>query len=288
MPAAPTKRFDLPNPGLGLGLRSKHHDYIREHRPQVDWFEIISENVMDAGGRSRRALEEFREHYPMVMHGVSLSIGSTDPLDMAYLGRLKALRDSIGALWVSDHLCWTGVLGEHSHQLLPLPYTEEVLKLCAERVRIVQDFMEAPLLLENPSSYLEFNKSTMHEADFMSALATEADCALLLDVNNIYVSAFNHDLDAFDYVDRIPHDRVVQYHLAGHSNKGDYILDTHSDHVIDEVWQLFAHSYAKTSGAAVMVEWDDEIPEFEVLFAEVNKARAFMHDAQAEVNHGRD
>lgn len=280
------KRFDLPNLGFGLGLRSKHYEHILEHWPEVDWFEVISENVMDSSARPRAVLEQVAARYPVVMHGVSLSIGSTDPLDLDYLKRLKALRDAIGAVWVSDHLCWTGVLGEHSHQLLPLPYTEEALALCVERVRQVQDFMEAPLLLENPSSYLEFNSSTMHEADFMRELAEQADCALLLDVNNVYVSAFNHDLDPHDYIERIPHDRVVQYHLAGHSHKGDHILDTHSDHVIDPVWELFQQSWAKHDGCAVMVEWDDEIPDFPTLHAEVLKAKALVEASQQEVGHG--
>ncbi|MCA8940242.1 MAG: DUF692 domain-containing protein [Planctomycetes bacterium] len=274
--------FGLPVLGFGLGLRSDHYQHILDTRPEVGFFEVISENFMESQGWGRQVVDELARGYPFVLHGVSLGIASTDPLDFEYLGKIKKLRDDIGAKWVSDHLCWTGVHGINTHQLLPNPYTEEALKVCVEKVKAVQDFYEAPMLLENPSSYLEFTSSTMHEADFLRHLCEEANCGILLDINNVYVSAFNHDLDAFDYIDRIPHERVVQYHLAGHTKKGDHILDTHSDHVIDEVWELFKASYPRTGGASVMVEWDDEIPDFEVLHAEVLKAQALVEEG-AEV-----
>jgi uncharacterized protein (UPF0276 family) len=270
--------LSFPNPGFGLGLRTVHYDYILKHLPKVDWFEIISENYMDTRGQPRRWLDRIREHYPIIMHGVSMNIGSTQPLDLPYLKRLRAFRDEIGALWVSDHLCWTGVGGKNTHQLLPTPYTEEVLKITVKRIKQVQDVLEAPLLLENPSSYFEFTQSSMHEADFIRRMAEESGCCLLLDVNNVYVSAFNHDFDALDYIARIPHERVVQYHLAGHTRFEKHILDTHSDHVIAEVWKLLKDSYPRTlangrKGAAVMVEWDESIPAFRVLFAELQKAK---------------
>lgn len=275
-------------PGVGLGLRAPHHAHILSELPPVGWFEVISENVMDTRGRPWEVLMRVREHYPVVMHGVSLNIGSTDPLDLGYLARLKSARDAIGAKWVSDHLCWTGTLGIHTHQLLPTPYTCEMLNHIAARVRQVQDLLEAPLVLENPSSYFEYTSSTMHEADFLRHLCDETGCCLLLDVNNVYVSAFNHDLDALDYIGRIPHDRVVQYHLAGHTHKGDHILDTHSAPVIDQVWDLFRASYPRTMGkASVMVEWDEDIPEFEVVWREALKAAAIMSETESLVTIGR-
>src|SRR4051812_39401408 len=195
-----SNRFGLPNLGIGLGLRTAHYGRILEERPAVDWFEIISENYMQTAGRPLDFLDAIAERYPVVLHGVSLSIGSTDPLDRAYLTELKALRDRVGARWVSDHLCWTGVGGKNTHDLLPLPYTEESLRHVAARVREVQDFMGAPLALENPSTYVEFAASTMKEWEFLAALAHEADCAILLDVNNVYVSAFNHGFDPAEYL----------------------------------------------------------------------------------------
>ncbi len=273
-PAAP--RFDLPYLGIGIGLRTVHFPHIIAEKPEIDWFEIISENFMDSGGRPAAILEEIAERYPLVMHGVSMSIGGTDPLDAEYLARLKALADRCGAAWVSDHLCWTGVLGRNLHDLLPLPYTEECLGHIVGRVRQVQDVLERPLVLENPSSYVEFKSSTMPEWEFLARLAEDADCGLLLDVNNVYVSSFNHGFDPEDYIRAIPHERVVQYHLAGHTNYGTHIIDTHKGHVIDEVWALFRLSWGLSGGRSVLLEWDDEIPEFEVVHAEALRAREFM------------
>lgn len=269
-------RFGFPNLGIGLGLRTVHYGHLLEHWPDVGWFEIISENYMQTAGRPLDFLDRIAERYPIVMHGVSMSIGSTDELDMTYLGELRSLRDRVGALWVSDHLCWTGVAGRNTHDLLPMPYTEEALRHTAARIRQVQDFMGAPLLLENPSSYVEFAGSSMTEWDFLARLAEEADCALLLDVNNIYVSAYNHGFDPAAYVDAIPFDRVAQMHVAGHTNQGTHIVDTHIGPVIDPVWDLARQAYERAQGTSLLLEWDAEIPPFEEVHREALKATAFV------------
>ena len=268
-------RFGLPNLGVGLGLRTVHYAAILNHRPDVGWFEIISENYMQTAGRPLYILDQIAERYPVVMHGVSMSIGSVDPLDQAYLEELKALRDRIGAVWVSDHLCWTGVHGKNTHDLLPMPYTEESLAHVVARVKMVQDFLEAPLLLENPSSYVEFTGSTLSEYDFLAALAKEADCGLLLDVNNVYVASYNHGYDPMSYLDALPMDRVVQFHVAGHTNNGTHIVDTHIGPVIDPVWELFGEAYRRCGGASMMLEWDAEIPSFDETWAEAKRAHEF-------------
>lgn len=267
-------RFQLPSLGLGLGLRATHWAHILAHRPPVDWLEIITENFIATEGRALEVIEALADDYPIVMHGVALSIGSTDPLDRDYLRRLVALRDRIGARWVSDHLCWTGVQGKNTHDLLPLPYTEEALAQVTDRVREVQDLLGAPLLLENPSTYVELAGSTMTEPEFLGRLAEDADCALLLDVNNVFVAAFNHDLDPLAYLDRLPLDRVVQIHVAGHTHYGTHIVDTHIGPVIDPVWRLFGEAHRRT-GAAAMLEWDAHIPSFEETWAEAQRARSF-------------
>ncbi len=265
-------RMGLPDLGFGVGLRSVHFDYILSRQPQVDWFEIISENFMDSGGWPRHVLERVAERYPLVMHGVSLSIGSTDPLDFAYLAKLKRLAQVIGARWVSDHLCWTGVQGQNTHDLLPLPLNEETLRHVVARVRVVQDFLERPLVLENPSSYLAFRGDTLNEWEFVAALAEEADCGLLLDVNNVYVSSINHGFDAFEYVRSVPPERIVQIHLAGHTDCGTHIVDTHDGQVTDEVWELYRLAHRRTKGVSTLLEWDSKIPAFPELHAEVLKA----------------
>jgi uncharacterized protein (UPF0276 family) len=266
-------RFELPNLGLGVGLRSVHFGYILENHPEVDWFEIISENFMDSGGRPRYVLDQIAERYPVVMHGVSLSIGSTDRLDFEYLKKLKRLADDIGAVWISDHLCWTGISGINTHDLLPVPLNEATLKLVVQRIRTVQDFLERPLVLENPSTYVGFVDSTLSEWEFISRMAAEADCGLLLDVNNVYVSSVNHDFDPVEYIAALPHDRVIQFHLAGHSNCGTHLIDTHDGQVIESVWELYRLAHQLTNGAATLLEWDARIPDFPTLHAEVLKAR---------------
>jgi uncharacterized protein (UPF0276 family) len=274
-------RWGLPDLGVGVGLRTVHFGHILRDRPAVDWFEVLSENFMQTGGRPMYVLDQVAERYPVALHGVSLSIGSTAPLDEDYLRQLKDLARRTRAHWISDHLCWTGVLGRNTHDLLPMPYTEDALRHVVARVRQVSDYLERPLVLENPSSYVEFADSTMPEWEFLARMAEEADCGLLLDVNNVYVSAFNHSYDPNVYVDALPADRVVQYHLAGHTNRGTHIIDTHSDHAVHPVWELYARSCRRTGNVATLYEWDENIPAFDVLLAEANKARAFRVESGA-------
>jgi uncharacterized protein (UPF0276 family) len=274
-------RFHLPDLGVGIGLRTVHFADILKDHPPVDWFEVLSENFMQTGGRPMYVLDQVVERYPVALHGVSLSIGSTEPLDAGYLRQLKELARRARAAWVSDHLCWTGVLGRNTHDLLPMPYTEEALRHVVSRVREVSDFLERPLVLENPSSYVEFADSTMPEWEFLARLAEEADCGLLLDVNNVYVSAFNHRFDPAVYIDAIPADRVVQYHLAGHTNRGTHIIDTHSDHAVPEVWELYARSCRRTGNVATLYEWDENVPPLGVVVAEAEKARAYRSESTA-------
>lgn len=269
-------RFALPNLGIGLGLRTLHYGAIIEEQPAVDWFEILSENYLRTAGRPLEFLEQIADRYPVVMHGVSLSIGSTDPLDREYLTELRALRDRFRARWVSDHLCWTGVAGKNTHDLLPLPYTEEALRHVVQRVRAVQDFMGAPLALENPSSYAAFSADSMPEWEFLARLAEDADCALLLDVNNVYVSSRNHGFDPHTYLNALPIDRVVQFHVAGHTDHGTHIIDSHIGPVIDPVWELLEAAHRRSSGVPVMLEWDAEIPSFHETHAEALRARAYL------------
>ena len=272
-------RFGLPNLGIGLGLRTVHYAHILEARPEVDWFEIISENYMQTAGRPLHFLDAIAARYPIAMHGVSLSIGSTDPLDRAYLAELRALRDRTRALWVSDHLCWTGVAGKNTHDLLPMPYTEEALRHVVDRVRQVQDFLGAPLALENPSTYVEFSSGEMPEWEFVARVAEEADCALLLDVNNVFVSAYNHGFDPRVYLDAIPYDRVVQLHVAGHTHHETHIVDTHIGPVHGDVWRLLGEASRRAPGASVLLEWDAEIPSFEVTHREALRAKEFIGGA---------
>lgn len=257
-------------------MRSAHFAYLLHHRPAVDWFEIISENFMDSAGRPRYVLDQLAEQYPIVMHGVSLSIGSVDPLNFDYLRKLRSLADQVQAVWVSDHVCWTGVAGLNAHDLLPIPLNEATLSHVVERIRVVQDVLERPLVLENPSSYVTFAASTMTEWEFLSRMAEEADCGLLLDVNNVYVSSINHDFDPTEYVQSVPYERIVQFHLAGHTNRGTHLIDTHDSHVIDPVWELYRLAHQLTGGASTLLEWDANIPEFPVVHAEVLKSRQYM------------
>jgi uncharacterized protein (UPF0276 family) len=268
-------RFGLPDLGIGIGLRTVHFGQILAESPPVDWFEVLSENFLDTGGRPLHVLDQVAERYPVALHGVSLSIGSTDPLDRDYLRKLKALAARTRARWVSDHLCWTGVMGRNVHDLLPMPYTEEALRHTVERVRQVQDVLERPLVLENPSSYVEFAASSMPEWEFLSRLCDRADCGLLLDTNNVYVSSVNHGFDPDGYVDAIPADRVVQYHLAGHTHHGTHIVDTHSDFAVDEVWRLYGRAVARTGLVSTLYEWDENIPALDVVHGEAMKAKAW-------------
>jgi len=268
-------RWNIPELGLGVGLRSKHVPAILAEEPEVGFFEIISENFMRTEGRPLEVLDAISARYPVVMHGVSLSIGSTDPLDLGYVRELGRLADRVDARWVSDHVCWTGIAGVNTHDLLPVPYTEESLRHIVDRVRRVSDLLGRPLFLENPSSYLSFGHSCMPEEEFMARMCDDADCGLLLDVNNVYVSAFNHGFDADAYLDAMPIDRVIQVHLAGHTHMGTHILDTHSDHVVPDVWRLYGRLCRRMGRVSTLIEWDDAIPEFDVVHAEVRKAERY-------------
>jgi uncharacterized protein (UPF0276 family) len=266
-------RMGLPNLGFGVGLRSGHYAYLESTWPRVDWFEVISENFMDSRGRPRHVLEEVVARYPVVAHGVSMSIGSTDPLDRDYLTRLKQFVDEIGAAWVSDHVCWTGVAGINTHDLVPIPFTEESLTHVVRRIRVVQDVLERPLVLENPTSYVTYVASTMTEWEFLARMADDADCGLLLDVANVRAAAVNHDFDAAEYLRALPHDRIVQIHLAGHDDLGTHIIDTHDRPVADEVWALYRLAVELTGGVSTLIEWDDRLPPFPEIHAEALKAR---------------
>lgn len=280
-------RLGLPHLGFGLGLRSCHFSQVGTRCPRVDWFEVISENFLGCGGFPWRVLGEVAAIYPVVMHGVSLSIGSTDPLDLDYLCQLKRMASDIGAVWVSDHVCWTGVLGLNTHDLLPLPLTEESLRHVVGRIRVVQDFLERPLVLENPSTYLGFRDSTMTEWEFLSRMAADADCGLLLDVNNVYVSAVNHEFDPYEYIRALPAERIVQMHLAGHTDRGTHLIDTHDQPVAEPVWDLYRVASVHTGGVSTMVEWDEHIPPFEDLVAELGRARQCLADRELVERHGR-
>jgi uncharacterized protein (UPF0276 family) len=264
----------VPFLGHGVGLRPKHFPQLWDGTARVDWFEAISENYMAAGGRPRAALERARSIAPLVLHGVSLSIGSTDPLDEAYLRALAALIARVEPAWVSDHLCWSGVGGHYAHDLLPLPYTEEALDHVVRRVVAVQERVGRQILIENVSSYLTYTHSTLSEWEFLGAVAERADCGLLLDVNNVYVSAANHGFSADDYLAGLPPDRIGQIHLAGHTDMGAYLFDTHDGPVIEAVWDLYRQALRRFGRVSTLVEWDDHIPELDVVCAEAERARA--------------
>ena len=275
MPRPTANRFGLPALGLGLGLRSVHYQQILAETPPVSWFEAISENYLYTHGRPLHLLDQIAERYPVVLHGVSLSIGSTDALDRPHLRLLKALAQRIQAPWVSDHLCWTGVSGRNTHDLLPLPLTEASLTHCIRRVRQAQDILERPLILENPSTYAAFTADTMPEWEFLARLCEAADCGLLLDVNNIYVSSRNHGFDPRTYLAAVPWDRVVQFHLAGHSDHGTHCIDTHIGPVVDSVWNLWAEASRRAPPTSACLEWDADIPDLPTVWAEAERARGF-------------
>lgn len=268
----------MKNLGFGLGLRPTHYAAIFESRPDVDWFEIISENFLVRGGRPLHHLERIRRDYPVVMHGVSLSIGGTDALDRQYLRELKQLADRIEPAWMSDHLCWTGAHGINLHDLMPLPYTQEAIAHVGARVREVQDFLQRQILLENVSSYVAFKESTMTEWEFLNRVAEESDCRILLDVNNVFVSASNHGFDAAAYIDGIAVERVSQFHLAGHEDNGAILIDTHDAPVPGGVWALYARAVRRFPDVPTMIERDDRIPPLSELLAELDQARRISAD----------
>jgi len=274
-------RFEVPDLGIGVGYRAPHYAQVVEERPEMDWFEVISENFMDDGGLPRTYLERLREGYPVVPHGVSLNLGGEGNPD--HLRRLRALADRIDAPWVTDHVCLTGIPSVQVHDLLPVPYTAGVLAHMAERIRRVQGTLGRPFAVENPSSYLTWSASEMPEWAFLAELVERADCGLLLDVNNVYVSACNHGFDPVQYLDALPIDRVVQIHLAGHSIRRGFRLDTHDAPVSDEVWALYRHAVRRIGPVSTLIEWDGRIPSFARLQREAERARQVRDEALAEV-----
>ncbi len=269
--------------GFGLGLRTPHYEALLNEPHAIDWLEVITENYLVPGGKPLDYLDRIRERFPVVMHGVSLSIGSTDPMDLEYLKMVRALADRIEPHWISDHLCWTGVEGRNLHDLLPLPYTEEALSSVVARVGQVQDALGRQILLENVSSYLSYHADEMSEWEFLREVASRADCNILLDINNIYVSSVNHGFDALTYLQAMPKSRVRQFHLAGHSDLGGHLIDTHDHPIVAAVWELYARAVGLFGSVPTMIERDDNIPELSELAAELNVARgiAASHTRQA-------
>ena len=274
----PSNRFNAhTNYGIGIGLRIPHYGHIFDKKPVVDWFEIISENFMVDGGRPLANLDQILERYRVVQHGVSMYFGLAEPLNKDHLRKLKALVKRTRTPWLSDHLCWGSVDGTYSHDLLPMPYTFEAAKITARKVREARDFLEVPIAVENVSSYAEFHMSEMTEWEFLNEVVEQADCGILLDVNNIYVSSRNHDFDSKEYLNSIPAERVAQIHIAGHSKFRKYILDTHDHAVIEPVWKLYEHAIRRIGPTATVLEWDDRIPSFDEVHAEALKAEKHLH-----------
>ncbi|WP_431259413.1 MNIO family bufferin maturase [Roseateles chitinivorans] len=273
MRPGPASRVAQPSPGFGLGLRSTHYREFIERPQPVDWLEVISENYLVPGGKPLAMLDTIRANYPMVMHGVSMNLGAVEGLDADYLRQLAALARRVEPLWISDHLCWTGAHGRNLHDLLPLPYTEEALQVVVRNIGQAQDTLGRRLVIENVSSYLDYEVSHLGEAQFVAEVARRADCLLLVDVNNIHVSAVNHGFDALAYLDALPADRVQQIHVAGHSDHGDHLIDTHDQPVAEPVWQLYAEALRRFGPVATMIERDDHIPPLAELLVELDQAR---------------
>ena len=276
------EKHRIPDLGIGVGFRPKHADRVLAGPVAIDWFEIVSENYMVWGGRPIANLERLHAKHRVIPHGVSLGIGSATDLDPEYLANLRSLVDRLDPPWVSDHLCWTRANGNDLHDLLPLPYTKEAAAHVIERAKRVQDVVRRPFAIENVSSYMTYRESTMTEWEFLSEIAEKADCGILFDVNNVFVSAHNHGFDAKTYVDYVPVDRVIQIHVAGHTDKGKYLLDTHSDHVCEGVWDLYDRFIRRAGAVSTLVEWDEDIPEWDVLEAEAAKTRAAREKALAK------
>jgi len=274
-------RRGLPDLGIGVGLRVPHYRRIFAEKPRIDFVEVISENFMGAGGRPRHHLERALELYPLVQHGVSLGIGGPEEPDRAYLESLRELVRRTKTPWVSDHFCWCGAGGAHLHDLLPLPFTPELVRTVADRARKIQDFLGVPFALENTSSYLTYKGSVLAEWEFVAEVAERADIGLLFDVNNVFVTAYNHGLDPLAFVEAVPAERILQIHLAGHTNLGTHIIDTHDGHVTEPVWQLYRRTIERTGAVSTLIEWDDAIPELEVLLAEAERARTERERALA-------
>ncbi len=262
--------------GFGLGLRSLHYEDIVTSWPDVDWFEIISEDYLVDGGAPLYYLDQIKERYPLAMHGVSMSLGSMDPLNWDYLRRLKKLMRCVQPVLLSDHCCWTGVDGINLHDLMPMPYTEESVAHISQRIRQVQDFLERPILIENVSSYITYAESTMTEWAFLTAIFENTACQILLDVNNVYVNAFNHGFDPLDYIHRIPVASVKQFHLAGHKHCKTHIIDTHDHDVSSAVWELYRHAVTRFPEVPTLLERDGRIPPLRELLLELDRARAVL------------
>jgi hypothetical protein len=272
----PANRFNgFTEYGIGIGLRIPHYRHIFEHEPVVDWFEIISENFM-LDGRPLAVLDQILERYRVVQHGVSMYLGSAEKLNRDHLRRLKSLVKRTKTPWLTDHLCWGSVDGRYTHDLLPMPYTFQASRVTARKIREARDFLEVPIAVENVSSYAEFHISQMTEWQFLNEVVERADCGILLDVNNIYVSSRNHDFDPFEYLNSVPPERVAQIHIAGHSRFENYILDTHDHPVIDPVWKLYEHAIRRCGATATLLEWDDRIPSFDEVHREARKAEKFL------------
>ncbi|BCZ97922.1 TPA: DUF692 domain-containing protein [Legionella pneumophila] len=283
MEVSPNKSAQkLPYLGFGLGLRPNYYEEILTSKPDLDWFEILTENYLIPGGKPLYYLDKIREHYPIVMHGVSLSLGSTDPLNWDYLNQVQELASRIEPVWISDHLCWTGVHGLNTHDLLPVPYTTEAIQHIVSRIQEIQDFLKRPFLIENVSSYLTYKQSEMSEWDFILEIVKQSGCYLLLDVNNVYVSSFNHNFDPMAYINSMPSGRVAQIHLAGHTNHGDYIIDTHNAPVIEPVWDLYEATIQRLGPVSTMIERDDNMPDFSELLSEINHAKRLAIQAAKE------
>jgi uncharacterized protein len=277
----PANRFNgYSDYGVGIGLRIPHYQHIFEKKPVVDWFEIISENFMVDGGRPLHVLDQILERYRVVQHGVSMYFGSAEPLNREHLRRLKTLVKRTKTPWLTDHLCWGSVDGRYSHDLLPMPYTFEAAKKTAQKIREARDFLEVPIAVENVSSYAEFHVSQMTEWEFLTEVVEDADCGILLDVNNIYVSSRNHSFDPLDYINNVPHERVAQIHIAGHSKFEKYILDTHDHAPIDPVWKLYSRAIELVGPTATLLEWDDLIPSFDQVHNEALKAKKYLQPKQ--------
>jgi uncharacterized protein len=268
--------------GIGIGLRVPHYNHILSEKPTVDWFEIISENFLCDGGRPLKVLDQILEQYRVVQHGVSAYFGSAEPLNREHLKKLKRLVKRTNTPWLSDHLCWGSVDGRYTHDLLPMPYTFAAVKVTADKIRQARDFLETPIAVENVSSYAEFHVSEMTEWEFLSEVVERADCGILLDVNNIYVSSRNHGFNPADYIDQIPAGRVAQFHIAGHSRYQKYILDTHDHPVIDPVWKLYERALRRAGPTATLLEWDARIPSFQEVHREALKARRFIENFEAK------
>jgi len=279
----PANRFNgYTDLGIGIGLRVPHYHHILTRKPVVDWFEIISENYMCDGGRPLQVLDQILEQYKTVQHGVSMYFGSTDRVNREHLKRLKRLAERTKTPFLSDHLCWGSIDGTYTHDLLPMPYTFAAAKVTAEHVREVQDYVGIPVCVENVSSYAEFHESEMTEWEFLSEVVEQADCGILLDVNNIYVSSKNHSFDPYDYLNNVPHERVGQIHVAGHSKYEKYILDTHDHPVLDPVWKMYAHAIRLCGPTNTLLEWDAHIPSFDEVHAEALKANRFIKQVVRE------